>query len=147
MVRFRLSWRDAVLRCAPALLFPVTLAATKGAPVLAALPAVAVGAAVVLLLRSLGADARPDGLLVRGLRRKLLPWAAVSRIEPARSFGAWTVTVVAGRTAYRLHAPTSFGDDPRFGRDLDTLLGYWVAHRGADWCPPPPWGAPAPAAG
>ena len=146
VTRFRPTKAQLMLQCGPLLALPVFLAVrdVPRRPV-DVLLALAVCAAVTARVAGSGADARPDGLLVRGLRHRLVPWSSITRIEPARELGGWAVTVVAGPKTYRLRAPQRASGDPEtdFARALAELHRYWGAYRGAAWQPPPPWGVPA----
>ena len=155
VVRYRLGWRQ--------LPWPVVLILSgpyvsppgprTAADNLAYLAVYLTGSAAVLLLARFrrGCDLRPDGLVRRGvLRSRLVPWPDIASIEPRRMLRQHYVQVLAAGELLTLPAPTRapfLAPDPDFETKVDTLLRYWVAHRGAGWTPPAAaawWPAAAP---
>lgn len=128
-MKFRLSPTAFVLRCGPAF---AGLAVTAFGRPYRQTPSLTVFQVLLLVgvwrIATSGADARPDGLYVRGLRRRLVPWQAIHRIDAARMFGGTYVTVAAGEDRFMLYAPqhTGFGPpDRRFVEQVDALRRYW----------------------
>lgn len=70
-----------------------------------------------------------DALVVRGTRRRRIPWTGIERLEVRRVVGVRQITVHTkdGRRA-TLHTPTSFVDK-EFDLKAETLTRWWQARR------------------
>ncbi len=101
----------------------------------------------LLWLRTTGIDLTPDALVLRGLRRRVMPWPEITSMRIAPLVGTQSILVTTRDEQRRLRAPvhTPFvGPDREFKAKADTLYRYWVEHRGGDWSPaPPPWATSA----
>ncbi|WP_328839339.1 hypothetical protein [Streptomyces europaeiscabiei] len=70
-----------------------------------------------------------DALVVRGTRRRRIPWTGIRRLEVRRGLGVRQITVHTTdghRTA--LHTPTSFVDK-EFDLKVEILTRWWQARR------------------
>lgn len=96
-------------------------------------------------LKRMGIDLTPDALVIRGVRRRVVPWASITSIRMQPMLGQQGVLVTTRDDQWRLRAPahTPFlGPDREFQAKADTLYRYWVEHRGEDWAAvPPAWAA------
>lgn len=84
-------------------------------------------AAVTVLTRNHGVSLTEEALVVRGNRRRRIPWTDIVRLEVRRVLGVRQVIVHTrdGRATV-LHAPTSFVDG-QFDRKVGTLTEWWRA--------------------
>jgi hypothetical protein len=100
----------------------------------------------LLWLKRTGIDLTPDALVLRGIRRRVLPWSEITSMRIVPQLGQQAIVVTTRDEQRRLRAPvhTPFlGPDRDFRAKADTLYRYWVEHRGGDWAPvPPAWSAP-----
>ncbi|MFD3930084.1 hypothetical protein [Streptomyces sp. NPDC058614] len=87
-------------------------------------------AAVGVLTRHHGVSLTEEALVVRGNRRRLIPWTDIIRLEVRRVLGVRQVVVHTrdGRHTV-LRAPTSFIDGG-FDRKVEILGEWWEARHG-----------------
>ncbi|MFF1678559.1 hypothetical protein ACFVYG_21280 [Streptomyces sp. NPDC058256] len=91
--------------------------------------AVVAAAGIALLNRHHGVSLTEEALVVRGNRRRRIPWTDIIRLEVRRVLGVRQV-VVHTRDGRRtvLRAPTSFIDGG-FDRKVGILTEHWEARR------------------
>lgn len=143
-IRYRVRWQQ--LLWAPGIMLPsVLLAAMSSGPPVASSLFCVVLLAEAAWLSTTGVELRPDALVMRGIRRRVLPWRDITWIGSAPL--SWSqcvgVTTRHGRMR-RLRAPhhTPFlAPDRDFLAKAHTIHDYWVAHRGPDWQPLHPFEA------
>ncbi|MEE1766633.1 MULTISPECIES: hypothetical protein [unclassified Streptomyces] len=84
---------------------------------------------VAVLRRGDGVTLAEDALVVRGLRRRRIPWTGIRHLEVRRVVGVRQITVhtADGRRA-TLRTPTSFLDR-EFDRKVEILTRWWHARR------------------
>lgn len=84
---------------------------------------------VAVLRRNEEVTLAEDALVVRGTRRRRIPWAGVQRLEASRILGVRQITVhtTDGRHI-TLHTPTSFGDK-EFDLKVEVLTRWWQERR------------------
>jgi hypothetical protein len=92
-----------------------------------------------LLIRSFGVELTPGSAMVRGLRRRSVPWSQVQAVVQHRGRdGTWCVQLIleSGRPV-TLKAPTTWGGlgGHRYARDFHRIGQWWLAHRGESWRP------------
>lgn len=112
-------------------------------------PAVTAWAALLLLALVIptrfGITLTPSAAIVHNLRRRTIPWADIQAIQIEPLLGSRTVVLheASGRRT-RLRAPITgpLSWDRRFEEKFHTIGQWWLAHRGPDWTPLPPPGAP-----
>jgi len=93
-----------------------------------------------LWLRTCGVDLLPGHALVRGLRRRVVPWQHVQAVVRRPQAGGWLVQLVleSGKPVM-LRAPMiswGFGGKRRvvaYEQDYHRIEQWWLAHRGASW--------------
>ncbi|WP_326720726.1 hypothetical protein OHT59_15735 [Streptomyces sp. NBC_00243] len=87
-------------------------------------------AAVTVLTRHHGVILTEEVLVVRGNRRRRIPWTDIIRLEVRRILGVRQVIVHTrdGRATV-LHAPTSFVDG-QFDQKVAVLREWWEARHG-----------------
>jgi|ERR1035437_1344454 hypothetical protein len=109
--------------------------------VLAALVSLAVSGVLVtgaLWHRNLGVDLTRESAILRGFRRRTVPWHEVQAVVRQRRFDSWVVQLIpeSGRPV-KLLAPTSSLDlgAAQFERDFHRIEQWWLAHRGKSWRP------------
>jgi hypothetical protein len=93
-----------------------------------------------LWLRTCGVDLLPGHALVRGFRRRVVPWQHVQAVVRRPSAGGWLVQLMleSGKPVM-LRAPMiSWGFGGKRGvvayeRDYDRIEQWWLAHRGPSW--------------
>jgi hypothetical protein len=99
----------------------------------------------LLWLKRMGIDLTPDALVLRGIRRRVLPWSEITSMRIAPLLGTQSILVTTRDGQRRLRAPvhTPFlAPDGDFHAKADTLHRYWVEHRGEGWAPvAPAWSA------
>jgi hypothetical protein len=93
---------------------------------------------LAMWLRTMGVDLTPESAVVRGFRRRSVPWPQVQAVLPHRRQGAWSVRLIleSGKPI-TLRAPTSglgFGQS-QYERDLHRIGQWWLDHRGDSWRP------------
>jgi hypothetical protein len=100
----------------------------------------AAGVVVAQSLWSLtwGVDLTPESVILRGFRRRSIPWQQVQAIIRYEMLGQRTVRLILenGRPV-TLRAPKSDLGLGRgaFERDFERLGQWWLAHRGESWRP------------
>lgn len=97
--------------------------------------------AEALWLRTLGVDLTRESAILRGFRRRSVPWHEVQAVVRKRRFETWVVQLIplSGKPV-TLRAPTtswSLGA-AKYERDHQRIGQWWVAHRGASWRPEAP---------
>ncbi|HEU0131596.1 MAG TPA: hypothetical protein VFQ85_11475 [Mycobacteriales bacterium] len=92
--------------------------------------AVLVVVLLVLQPRS-GVDLTPEALVLRGLRRIVLPWREITHVEALSTMGTRTVRVTARGHRYRLRAPihSLLVPDPAFDQEVATIREWWQRAR------------------
>jgi hypothetical protein len=87
-----------------------------------------------LLIRSFGVDLTPGSAMVRGLRRRSVPWSQVQAVVQHRGMdGTWCVQLILESGGpVTLKAPTTWGGfgGPGYARDFHRVGQWWLAHRG-----------------
>jgi hypothetical protein len=100
----------------------------------------AVGVIVAQLLWSLtwGIDLTPESVILRGFRRRSIPWQQVQAVIRYELLGKRTVRLILenGRPV-TLRAPKSDLGLGRaaYERDFERIGQWWLAHRGESWRP------------
>jgi hypothetical protein len=95
-------------------------------------------AVLALMIRSFGVDLMPESAIVRGLRRRKVPWQDVQAVVQHRSFGTWGVRLIleSGKPVMLRAPTTSWGfEGANYERDFHRIGQWWVEHRGASWRP------------
>ena len=97
--------------------------------------------AEALWLRTLGVDLTHESAILRGFRRRTVPWHEVQAVVRKRRFDTWVVQLIpeSGKPV-TLRAPTtswSLGA-AKYEQDHQRIGQWWVAHRGESWCPKAP---------
>ncbi|HEY8719989.1 hypothetical protein [Pengzhenrongella sp.] len=102
-----------------------------------------IGTAVVveaLWIRTWGIDLLPEHALVRGFRRRLVPWREVQAVVRHPQAGGWLVQLVLDNgKPVTLRAPmisAGFGGKrsaAAYERDYHRIGQWWLAHRGPSW--------------
>ena len=97
--------------------------------------------AEALWLRTLGVDLTHESAILRGFRRRTIPWHEVQAVVRKRRFDTWVVQLIpeSGKPV-TLRAPTtswSLGA-AKYEQDHQRIGQWWVAHRGESWCPKAP---------
>jgi len=104
--------------------------------------------AILFLLRTFGVDLTPESAVVRGWRRRSVPWRAVQAVVSHKtSKGTSVVRLILEKNALvTLPASTSLGrkDDAHYERDFNRIYQWWLTHRGESWNPSSPETTPAP---
>ena len=89
----------------------------------------------------------PQHAIVRGFRRRNVPWQEVQEvISHTKSNGTSEVgLILENGESVMLRAPTSLWRkyDDQYERDFQRIDQYWRAHRGESWHRVPPRGAQA----
>lgn len=90
-----------------------------------------------LAMRILGVDLTHESAVVRGLRRRKVPWAEVQAVvRDDGKFGTFMVRLILDSgESVRLPFPKSFWlkRNAQCQRDFHLIHEYWVAHRGEFW--------------
>ncbi|HEY8717767.1 hypothetical protein [Pengzhenrongella sp.] len=93
----------------------------------------------VLWLRTLGIDLTPELAVIRGFRRRDVPWRDVQAVfgRERRDVqlileSGEAVTLPAPRNPMGRHGEATYD------RDYHRIGQWWLAHRGADWTPAAP---------
>lgn len=98
-------------------------------------------AAEALWLRTLGVDLTRESAIVRGVRRRTVPWQEVQGVVRQRRLGTWVVQLIpeSGRPV-TLRAPTTFWGlgVAEYERDYHRIGQWWLAHCGPSWLPATP---------
>lgn len=136
-IRLRPLWRQLPWYLPIAALAPSVVSSRRdGAPswpTVLTVVLVVVLVAETVFLKSRGADLRPDALVVRGLRTRVIPWHEVAWVGPAPLFGTQCVGIATTRYGMlRLRAPlhTPFlGPDPEFLAKARTIYEFWTERR------------------
>lgn len=92
-----------------------------------------------LWLRTLGTELASERVVIRGIRRRELPWRDVADVVRHRRLGTWLVQLVrTDGVRIVLRAPTTYWGvgQGRYERDFQRIRQWWLAHRG----PGPPDG-------
>jgi hypothetical protein len=99
-------------------------------------------ASIALQQWNSGVDLSPEHAIVRGFRRRNVPWREVQEvISHTKSNGTSEVgLILENGESVMLRAPTSFWRkyDDQYERDFHCLDQYWLAHRGGSWHRVPP---------
>ncbi|HEV2636204.1 MAG TPA: hypothetical protein VGX23_13710 [Actinocrinis sp.] len=85
----------------------------------------------------MGVDLTPEAAILRGWRRRVVPWTEVDGVVAERVGGSTVACLyLTERRRVRLQAPTggSFKSSKRFQPQFHTIGQYWTAHRG--WTEP-----------
>jgi hypothetical protein len=89
-----------------------------------------------------GVDLIPQHAIVRGFRRRNVPWQEVQEvISHTKSNGTSVVgLILENGESVMLRAPTSLWRkyDAQYERDFNRIDQYWLAHRGESWHRVPP---------
>lgn len=91
-----------------------------------------------LLIRSFGVDLTPGSAVVRGLRRRSVPWSQVQAVVQHQAKGTWSVRLILeSGQPLTLPAPTAWGGfgGPGYERDFHRIGQWWLSHRGEPWRP------------
>jgi hypothetical protein len=94
--------------------------------------------AEMLWIRTFGIDLTRESAVVRGLRRRSIPWPDVQAVLLHDQRGAGRVSLVLeGGERVTLRAPTTFLGlgGARYERDFHRIGQWWLAHRGESWHP------------
>jgi hypothetical protein len=97
--------------------------------------------AKALWLRTRGVDLTHESAILRGFRRRTVPWHEVQAVVRKHLFAGWVVQLIpeSGKPV-TLRAPASYWGlgAAKFEQDHQRIGQWWVAHRGASWCPKSP---------
>jgi hypothetical protein len=97
--------------------------------------------------RTFGVDLTRGCAIVRGFRRRVVPWHEVQAVVHHRRQGAWGVRLIleSGKPVM-LRAPTTYCGLGVAGyeRDFDQIGQWWLACRGESWRPVCPEAPPLP---
>jgi len=93
-----------------------------------------------LWLRTCGVDLLPEHALVRGFRRRVVPWQQVQAVARRPQAGGWLVQLMleSGKPVM-LRAPMiSWGiggtrGGPLTNRTITASSQWWLTHRGPSW--------------
>ena len=106
-------------------------------------------ASIALQQWNSGLDLSPQHAIVRGFRRRNVPWREVQEvISDTKSNGTSQVgLILENGESVMLRAPTSLWRkyDAQYERDFHRIDQYWLAHRGGSWHRVPPEGPQPPA--
>jgi hypothetical protein len=94
--------------------------------------------AEALWIRSFGIDLTRESAIVRGIRRRSIPWQEVQAVLRHSQLGSGRVSLVLeSGTRLTLRAPTRFWGigGARYERDFHRIGQWWLAHRGESWRP------------
>ena len=94
---------------------------------------VAVGFAV----RNFGLDLTAEFAMVRGLRRRKVPWPSVQAVARHQQFGGWGVRLIldSGESVKLIFPKRGHKDDAHYERDFQRIEEWWLTHRGESWRP------------
>jgi hypothetical protein len=102
---------------------------------------------IALGQRNYGVDLTPQHAIVRGFRRRNVPWREIQGvISHKKSNGtSFVALILENGESVILQAPNSGWDrvDAQYEEDLHYIDQYWLAHRGESWHPVTPE-APSP---
>lgn len=105
------------------------------------LAAVGVVVAESLWALTWGVDLTPESVILRGLRRRSIPWHQVQAVIRYEMLGQRRVRLIPqnGRLV-TLRAPTSLWGlgSAAYERDFQRIGQSWLAHRGESWRPEAP---------
>jgi hypothetical protein len=93
------------------------------------------------LIRSFGIDLTPQSAMVRGLRRRSVPWSQVQAVLRYQQLGCDRVTLVLeDGQRLNLRTPATFWGSGaatahRYEQDFHQIGQWWLAHRGPSWRP------------
>jgi hypothetical protein len=110
----------------------------------------AVTVAQGLWMRTFGMELTPECAVLRGVRRRAVPWHQVQAVVHHRRQGAWGVRLILENgTPVMLRAPTTYWGIgvSAYERDFDRIGQWWLAHRGESWRPLRSEAPPLPARG
>jgi hypothetical protein len=94
--------------------------------------------AEALWVRSFGIDLTRESAIVRGVRRRSIPWQEVQAVLCHSQLGSGRVSLVLENgTRLTLRAPTTYLGigRARYERDFHRIGQWWLAHRGESWRP------------
>jgi hypothetical protein len=100
--------------------------------------------AVAFYLRSRGTVLTRESVVVRGVRRRSIPWPEVQAVIAARQ-GEWHIRLILGSgESVVLRAPRSAVGlgVRRYERDFHRIGQWWLVHRGESWRPVQPEAPP-----
>jgi hypothetical protein len=91
------------------------------------------------VVRTLGVDLTPEAAVIRGRRRRRVPWLQVqSVVSHVNSNGTSAVQLILENgEPVTLPFPKTLWrkGDTRYERDLQRIDQWWLAHRGESWRP------------
>lgn len=97
--------------------------------------------------RNYGVDLTPQHAIVRGFRRRNIPWQEIQEVvsHRKRNGTSFVGLILENGESVILRAPNSGWDrvDAQYEEDFHYIDQYWLAHRGESWHPVPPE-APSP---
>jgi hypothetical protein len=96
-----------------------------------------------------GVDLTPESAVLRGVRRRSIPWREVQAIVPYEHGGSRLVRLIPQNgKPVTLRAPRSWWrlGGAAYERDFHRIDQWWLAHRGGSWRPVPS-GSRSPALG
>jgi hypothetical protein len=92
--------------------------------------------------RNFGIDLTPQYAIVRGFRRRNVPWQEVQEVVSHKNSNGTSVVglILENGESVMLRVPMSLWrkGDAKYERDFHRIDQYWLAHRGASWHPVPP---------
>lgn len=92
----------------------------------------------LLWLQTFGVDLTRECAIVRGVRRRSVPWSEVQAVLPDSQLGTGRVSfMLESGKRVMLPAPTTFlgMGGAAYARDFDLIGQCWLANRGEDWRP------------
>jgi hypothetical protein len=87
---------------------------------------------------TLGVDLTPESVILRGVRRRSIPWHQVQAVIRDEMLGQRRVRLITQNgKPVTLRAPASFLGLGRaaYDRDFQRIDQWWLAHRGESWGP------------
>lgn len=92
---------------------------------------------LVWTLRTFGIDLTPESAIVRGFRRRRVPWrrvqAVVGRTNPNGTSAVW-LALENGQSVTLPYPATLFrAENAQFENDFHRIDRWWLAHRGDSW--------------
>lgn len=85
-----------------------------------------------------GVDLTPESAVLRGVRRRSIPWREVQAVVPYEHTGSRLVRLIPQNgKPVTLRAPTSWWrlGGAAYERDFHRIDQWWLAHRGESWRP------------
>jgi hypothetical protein len=96
---------------------------------------------LALWFRTSGVDLTPESANIRDFRRRSIPWQQVQAVlRDDRQVSLRVRLILEDGKHVTLQAPTAVWGlgGAQFERDFQRIGQWWVAHRGASWCPKSP---------